>query len=1364
MAGDEGKETSPDWKKDEELEDLFAIYIDRLNRGEKFHPQEIMARHPRIGEELLECLEGYIDSEPASGKDWPLGSLGDYTLRRQIGRGGMGVVYEAWENSMDRRVALKVLPPGVAVDARALHRFVREAKTAGQLSHPNVVSVYGMGLKEQTPFYAMEFVAGETLAQLLDRLKTAGPEAQTPFGKKDEFRYFATLAEVFAAVADGLQHAHSKGIIHRDIKPSNLILDREGRLRILDFGLARLEGQESLTMSGDIVGTPLYMSPEQARRKKIPVDHRTDIYSLGTTLYELIAGRPPFQGKDHQDTLSQIIERDPPEPRSLNPRAPRDLETIVLRCLRKDQADRYGTAEALGQDLRRFVRGDPIEARPQSRWERAARRLARHRLRIAGGAVVLAALAAIGWQAVAWRAGERQRLERTYDDMVLAAAFRLELASLVQNMKAGGPEFWGLGPGSGATISRASHLDPVQDAMRSLEDCRRLLPARPEARYHLARALVLLGREKEAQEILEGLISAKSAFVPAVTLRADVLRRRGAPEAAESLVAEAGRRSSGDWERMWLEIWRDGKAGRLAEVVENYTKLIDLAARGREPFLGSTLLARLGRGRAAFDAKDLVQALKDFNTVESLVPEATLPALLAGVTWFEMGRRDEAEAVFRRLFETTDRKDEVAEAVWGLHEIQWSDHEGALPWAERIAVVSARESRRAYTLWYLGRHREAEDAGRTALEQDPEDFVAYRNLGLVFLMSGNHVEGREVLERGLERFPDSSHLRYALGESYLNGPEHDLDRAISNLERASRLPDAVVTTLSYSLLARCYFQRGDLARSMDMNRKALEIGSREVDVPYFLRANLGEVGSNFLSAGMLPEAIDAFDRAIANPFVRGPFLYMKKGEALAAEGKLEEGLALLRQAQPLLPRLIEPFEMAGRLLELQEKPDDAVREYLGAIAIPSGEGATKVRIARILLSPANRLRPDTLDAAAETLEKAVDGAPGNPWTSISLALALSARRGAGDRERALALLLPLLEGDGKEAALEVRLLEGLERVLAAFAGDTSGGSPLALLPSLPPYRAIDAAIAAGPDPRDTEGIDPIVERFAASSGDGEGQGRLLYLEGSLLARAGLFPQSIEKLEELTSLDPESPEPVLRLAEVLRRGDQSERAAATLRSALKDARGQDRRLWDLWLAVQFVDLARQPGDVLQSLPDGSPASDTGDGHAADVRWLLQRLAAGEAVGIRCGGGDYREPGGKLWGRDRFARGGRPLALWEGDIRGTDTPVPYRAERSFPLEEHGDLSAYGIPLPPGKYRVRLLFAEVSVNLKGLRRFDVVLEGHTVLEDLDLVEKKGFATAVDEVFEVDVTDGMLDVRFIHRPPHDDPKISAIDVVRID
>ncbi|MFB3112692.1 MAG: protein kinase, partial [Gemmatimonadales bacterium] len=376
--------------REHQLEELFAYYVDRLNEGEELNPQEILAKHPGLGAELLEYLEGYIDPDAAPTMPSDR-TLGDYTIRRQIGRGGMGVVYDAWQNSLDRRVALKVLPLGIAASDRAFERFMREARTAAKLDHQNIVRVHGMGVEANTPYYSMEHVEGQTLAQILSLLRTdLDVVTDTPFAPaKDRGADYAGIARAFAEVANGLQHAHEKGVIHRDIKPSNLILAVDGHLRILDFGLARFEGEKSLTLTGDLLGTPMYMSPEQARRRQIPVDHRTDIYSLGATLYEVLTHRPPFQGEDHRDTLSQIIEQDPQPLRRVDPAIPRDLGTIVLKCLRKNARDRYDTAQALAEDLRRFAQGEPVEARPLPPWAGVTRRAWKYSPRI--GVIVMAA-------------------------------------------------------------------------------------------------------------------------------------------------------------------------------------------------------------------------------------------------------------------------------------------------------------------------------------------------------------------------------------------------------------------------------------------------------------------------------------------------------------------------------------------------------------------------------------------------------------------------------------------------------------------------------------------------------------------------------------------------------------------------------------------------------------------------------------------------------------------------------------------------------------------------------------------------------------------------------------------------------------
>ena len=216
--------------RDRKLDDLLAAYVERFNAGERLGPEQILDEHPELGPDIVKELEIFLDIGSKFKLDDPLGTLGDYTLRRQIGRGGMGVVYEAWENSLDRRVALKVLPPGIAADARSSTRFLREAQIVAKLSHPQIVPVHATGIKDSTPWYAMEYVEGETLAQVLGKIKEVEPESDTAFGRKDSTGYFEILAAAFADVADGLQHAHSKGVVHRDVKPSNLILDGEGKL------------------------------------------------------------------------------------------------------------------------------------------------------------------------------------------------------------------------------------------------------------------------------------------------------------------------------------------------------------------------------------------------------------------------------------------------------------------------------------------------------------------------------------------------------------------------------------------------------------------------------------------------------------------------------------------------------------------------------------------------------------------------------------------------------------------------------------------------------------------------------------------------------------------------------------------------------------------------------------------------------------------------------------------------------------------------------------------------------------------------------------------------------------------------------
>ncbi|HLJ95913.1 MAG TPA: protein kinase [Gemmataceae bacterium] len=356
--------------------------------------------------------------------------LGDFEIVREIGRGGMGVVYEARQISLNRKVALKVLSGGLGLTGKAVQRFRREAEAAAKLHHTNIVPVYAIGEEGSQHFYAMELIEGPSLDHVIRHLRGHAPntgptstasadahndspdlaqtgpyvEGVSTFSAASGFSssslgsgtgYFDTVASMVAEVADALHYAHQEGIIHRDMKPSNLLLSPAGRLSVNDFGLARMLEQPGMTMTGEFLGTPAYMSPEQIAAGRTPLDHRTDIYSLGATLYELLTLQPPFRGKQRDQILAQILHKEPPPPRKVNPKVPVDLETICLKALDKDPDRRYQSGKAMADDLRCYVNRFAIAARRAGPWTRWKKWMKRHPgVAVLLGCLLVAVLAA----------------------------------------------------------------------------------------------------------------------------------------------------------------------------------------------------------------------------------------------------------------------------------------------------------------------------------------------------------------------------------------------------------------------------------------------------------------------------------------------------------------------------------------------------------------------------------------------------------------------------------------------------------------------------------------------------------------------------------------------------------------------------------------------------------------------------------------------------------------------------------------------------------------------------------------------------------------------------------------------------------
>jgi serine/threonine protein kinase/tetratricopeptide (TPR) repeat protein len=423
---------SSDSSRDALLERLAEEFVERHRRGERPALSEYVKRHPDLAAEVRELFPALVQIEklkPAAGDLTgafdPLSTpkdehtperFGEFRILRQVGHGGMGIVYEAEQESLGRHVALKVLPRQALLKTTYLERFRREAKAAGRLHHTNIVPVFGVGEHDGTHYYAMQFIPGEGLDKVLRDLRRlrAFPEGDTLTAKLAEMsgahslltgrfvlapapspeapaaspapssptsadmahgsstlsmggsesQYFRGVARVVLQVADALAYAHRQGILHRDIKPSNLLLDQQGTVWITDFGLAKAEGADDLTQTGDIVGTIRYMAPERFDGRSLP---ESDVYALGVTLYELLTLRPAFEDANKGRLVEKVLHEPPVPPRKIDPLIPRDLETVVLKCLAKEPAERYASAEELADDVRRFLADRPIRAR-RSTW------------------------------------------------------------------------------------------------------------------------------------------------------------------------------------------------------------------------------------------------------------------------------------------------------------------------------------------------------------------------------------------------------------------------------------------------------------------------------------------------------------------------------------------------------------------------------------------------------------------------------------------------------------------------------------------------------------------------------------------------------------------------------------------------------------------------------------------------------------------------------------------------------------------------------------------------------------------------------------------------------------------------------------
>lgn len=424
------------------VEELAEEFAARVRRGEKPTIDEYVDRHPDMADQIRDLFPAMLmmerigadvtEDSPGAAADETLSieRVGDYHIVRELGRGGMGIVYEAEQESLGRRVALKVMLPSVLIDPRQLERFEREARSVARLHHTNIVPVYGVGHTDGLHYFVMQLIDGQGLDKVLVDLRrlrdrkemrdvsqaasellsgnavrgarqgNSGDEpphpAPLPYeahargkektpssdaahgkppsgissGSESGTNYFRAVATLGIQAAEALHYAHDQGLLHRDVKPSNLLLDSRGALWVTDFGLAKEKDADDLTLTGDIVGTLRYMAPERFENQ---CTAQSDIYGLGLTLYELLTMQPAYEESDRATLVARVMNDAPPSPRRVDRNIPRDLETIVLKAIAREPQERYSSAEELAEDLRRFLEDRPIQARRASVPERAWR-------------------------------------------------------------------------------------------------------------------------------------------------------------------------------------------------------------------------------------------------------------------------------------------------------------------------------------------------------------------------------------------------------------------------------------------------------------------------------------------------------------------------------------------------------------------------------------------------------------------------------------------------------------------------------------------------------------------------------------------------------------------------------------------------------------------------------------------------------------------------------------------------------------------------------------------------------------------------------------------------------------------------------
>ncbi|MEK7309933.1 MAG: tetratricopeptide repeat protein [Planctomycetota bacterium] len=870
-----------------------TIQVAEFNSAEEFlawweSPETVQARqeqpgvlekHPlvkpwleRFGSEAVTVpgrgvTEGATAEQPASQ---PIEErFGKYRLIKKLGQGGMGTVYLAWDAMLNRQIALKAL---ILEDIESTARFMREARATAKLKHPNIVNVYEANVVGKTYYLTMDYIDGISLADLISDHDTS----LTP----------KRIAQIIRDMALALEYAHNNGIIHRDIKPGNILINRTGHVYLTDFGLAKeLSGLErSLTISGTTLGTPDYMAPEQAMGKKDEIDQRSDIFSLGATLYHTLTGQLPFRGNELYDVLNQVVNHEPPTPSSIIV-VHKDLETICLKCLDKDKARRYQSMAELADDLRSYIEGEPIQARRISSMTRIWRRVKKNKaitISIAGaGMILLAAL--IGLAVSSAKAKEKAEIYRVdayrlfgqkkYDQALIACEKIREITRTDEKIN-----------------------DLQQRCLAEMESQKAAFREKDERVRRRAEAKMALDRAERAPtadkkiEIAGEALKIDPTFAEAYQLMGLVYKEKfDYPKAVECFskaIEFSPELAYAYYERAMIMTFWDmpKKALPDLEMVLKYDP---------ESYMGHFARGCIEGAQGKFD-----EAIESYTKVIKLHPNYSLAYSKRGSAYAIKNELDLAITDFTKAIRL-DPKDSEAYNNRGLVYYQKKETAKAIAdWTEVIRIdpkCAEAYTNRGNTYKDKGELDKAISDYTEAIMLDPKCFEVYNN-------RGNAYDDKEELDKAIADWTEAIRLspKYTLGY-YKRGlayrREGEIDKAIADWTEAIRLDPQY---------AEAYYKRGDAYKDNGELDKTIADWTESIRLGYRYSWVYFNMASAYYKKGETDKAIANYTETIRrDPKSADAYLY--RGNIYYGKGELDSAIADLTEVIRLYPKYANAY-------------------------------------------------------------------------------------------------------------------------------------------------------------------------------------------------------------------------------------------------------------------------------------------------------------------------------------------------------------------------------------------------------------------------------------------------------------------------